>query len=77
MRIDIFIFFFIVLSSHRQFKQFKLSKMIRKKKNILKIVLHLLTLNESFLLCIINIVIHTSKLSKIQINQTLKTNTKY
>lgn len=76
MRIDIFIFFFIVLSSHRQFKQFKLSKMIRKK-NILKIVLHLLTLNESFLLCIINIVIHTSKLSKIQINQTLKTNTKY
>lgn len=76
MRIDIFIFFFIVLSSHRQFKQFKLSKMIRKK-NILKIVLHLLTLNESFLLCIINIGIHTSKLSKIQINQTLKTNTKY
>lgn len=51
--------------------------MIRKKKNILKIVLHLLTLNESFLLCIINIGIHTSKLSKIQINQTLKTNTKY
>lgn len=48
-----------------------------RKKNILKIVLHLLTLNESFLLCIINIVIHTSKLSKIQINQTLKTNTKY
>lgn len=76
MRIDIFIFFFIVLSSHRQFKQFKLSKMIRKKNN-LKIVLHLLTLNESFLLCIINIGIHTSKLSKIQINQTLKTNTKY
>lgn len=76
MRIDIFIFVFIVLSSHRQFKQFKLSKMIRKK-NILKIVLHLLTLNESFLLCIINIGIHTSKLSKIQINQTLKTNTKY
>lgn len=76
MRIDIFIFFFIVLSSHRQFKQFKLSKMIRKK-NILKIVLHLLTLNESFLLCIINIGIHTSKLSKLQINQTLKTNTKY